>query len=363
MKNILTNKYIIRFLFPLFVIGIISPLAYSQSDSSKIAISGFVDTYFSENFNNPADHTSQYRVFDGLENQFNLNLAKIVLQKTAAPVGFRIDLAYGPAIDIVNSDAALGPAKSLKNVEDAYLTAIVPVGNGLTVNAGKLVTHLGGEVIETPGNINYSRSILFGYAIPFDHYGVSVSYPFTSQLTINGYLYNGWGNYVDVNSDKTFGAEVAYSPLSSLSVIINYINGAEEPNSTNKREVFDGIINYQITDAFMLSINGDYGQETITPSNVAIWEGVSGILKYSFDPTNYLALRAETYSDPDAFTTGIVQQLHEFTLTYEHDFTSDFLLRLEYRTDGSNQPVFEDNTGLYTKKQQSTLSAGAVYSF
>ncbi len=343
---------------------------YSQSDSTKsnIQISGYIDTYFSENFNKPPDRLNTYHVFDANENQFNLGMAKLVIQKAASPVGFKIDLAYGPSIDIVNTDATLAGAPSLRNVEDAYLTATIPWGKGLTINAGKLVTHMGGEVIEAPANVNYSRSILFGYAIPFDHIGVSASYPFTDNFSGTLYLYNGWNIVNDNNTDKTFGAELAFSPSSNLGLIFNYIGGAEMANMTNKTQVFEGILNYQITSSFSLSIDYNYGQYSNTPNDVLIWSGISGILKYSLNDFNSIAVRGELYNDVDAFTTGVAQKLSEFTFTYEHDFTSDFFVRLEYRLDSSSPAqqgvhVFEDASGNLVNDSQSTALIGAVYSF
>jgi Putative beta-barrel porin-2, OmpL-like. bbp2 len=366
--NSLAVKPLKTLMVVLFSVALFSQNIFSQSDSSKskIEFSGFVDTYFSYNFNKPQDRIDQIRVFDASDNQFNLALAKLVIQKAAAPVGFKIDLAYGPTMAAV---AGYYPdVPSLQNVEDAYITAIVPWGNGLTVNAGKLVTHMGAEVIETPGNINYSRSILFGWAIPFDHIGVSASYPFTDNLSGTLYLYNGWNIVNDNNTDKTVGAELAYSPTSSLSLIFNYIGGAEMQNIFNKTQVFEGILNYQITDAFSLNVDYNYGQYSNTTNDVLVWSGVSGILKYAFDDANYIAGRGELYDDPDGFTTGMMQKLSEFTFTYNHNFTSDFFVRLEYRMDSSSpkysfQHYFEDSSGGYTDDNQSTALIGAVYSF
>ena len=62
-------------------------------------------------------------------------------------------------------------AAALQNVEQAYVSYYAPVGKGLTIDFGKFVTPLGNEVIEAKDNWNYSRGILFGYAIPFYHVG------------------------------------------------------------------------------------------------------------------------------------------------------------------------------------------------
>jgi len=122
-------------------------------------------------------------------------------------------------MDLVNSDASLGTEKSLRNVEDAYLTAVLPVGNGLTINAGKLVTHMGGEVIETIGNINYSRSILFAYAIPYYHLGLSANYPFSDKFNATLYIYNGWNDVVDNNKGKLSAQRLAGSQLLRLPLL------------------------------------------------------------------------------------------------------------------------------------------------
>ena len=101
---------------------IIGSVVCAQSKDSTISnnpltITGMVDVNFSKNFNNPASHTNGYRNFDVTENQFDINLVKVTFQKIASPVGFRIDLAGGHAIDLVNSDVSLANEKSLRNIE------------------------------------------------------------------------------------------------------------------------------------------------------------------------------------------------------------------------------------------------------
>ncbi len=356
---------------PFIVLGLctlISPSIFAQdkdtsSVSNPLSITGLIDINFNKNFNNPASHINAYRNFDIYENQFNLNLAKITLQKDASPVGFKVDLGFGQAMDIVNSDASLGGEKSLRNVEQAYLTAKLPIGNGLTVNAGKMVTHMGGEVIETNSNINYSRSFLFAYAIPYFHLGVCASYPFNDKFSATLYVYNGWNNVVDNNKDKTLGAEINWSPSSSFAFIENWIGGPEEPNSTKKRNVFDTIINYQPSDAVFVTLNADYGQEALDPSGLAIWKGAAITGKFSLSDLSSIGIRGEYYYDQSGFTTGTLQELKEITLTYQYNFTSNLFTRIEFRRDWSDANTFEDSSGGFTKNNQNTLLIGSVYTF
>jgi hypothetical protein len=74
------------------------------------------------------------------------------------------------------------------DVEEAYISARIPIGNGPVVKVGKFVTLLGYEVIESPSNLNYSRGYLFTLAIPFTTTGGLVSYSFSDQLSAQA----GW---------------------------------------------------------------------------------------------------------------------------------------------------------------------------
>ncbi len=40
---------------------------------------------------------------------------------------------------------------------EAYGSYMLPIGSGLTIKAGKFVTLLGYEVVESPNNLNFSR--------------------------------------------------------------------------------------------------------------------------------------------------------------------------------------------------------------
>ena len=45
------------------------------------SLSGFVDVYYGQNFNNPADRLNNMRFFDGATNQFGLNMVELVVDK------------------------------------------------------------------------------------------------------------------------------------------------------------------------------------------------------------------------------------------------------------------------------------------
>jgi len=332
----------------------------SAKDSvPPVTIGGFVDTYFSWNFARPQSHTNRLRNFDITENQFVVSAAEVDFQKTASPIGFRIDASLGSASDVIHS----GSSESLKFVQQAYLTAVLPIGAGLTVDAGKFVTHMGFETIKAKDNFNYSRSFLFAWAIPYYHLGLRASYPLRDNLAITLHLLNGWNN-VAVNSGKTFGTTVSFAPTPSLSLVANWIGGPEQPDSVGSdfRHVFEGILTFQATDRLALGVDGMYGTES-SPGGTVTWKGVALYGRYGLSANSFLSARAEVYSDPQGYTTALAQDLKEVTLTYEYRFLVNLMARAEYRYDWSTSSAFDGDAGPGSRSNQSTLGLACIVMF
>jgi hypothetical protein len=303
-----------------------------------LTTSGFVDVYFSKNFGKPAGNANSYRNFDLVQNRFDVSLAEIVFQRTASPIGFRVDADFGSANDLVHGSSQ----SSLAMLQQAYVTAILPVGAGLTVDAGKFVTHLGYEVIESRDNWNYSRSFLFAWAIPYYHFGVRAAYPVLPELTFAGHISNGWNNLEDNNDAKTVGASFSFTPSDRVTLTAGWIGGKEQADSSNAgmRNVIDVTLIYRPTPGLSFAINGDYGTESL-PGRSVSWKGVALYGRYAFT----------------------AMRLGELTATFEHLLLGGLLLRAEIRHDWSTVTVYEQSDGGAPMDHQSTIALGAVVSF
>ncbi|MDD8017652.1 MAG: porin [Bacteroidota bacterium] len=351
----------------------ISTSAFAQ-DSTKaapITYSGFVDFYYSKNLGSPLSLTNKLRNFDIQDNQFTMSLAELVIQKAASPVGFRLDLDYGETNDIVHGLSPYGttPYKTSTIAQQAYLTAVLPIGSGLTLDAGKFVTHMGYEVIESKDNANYTRSLLFAWAIPYYHTGIRLTYPVASNFTATLHIVNGWNTVIDNNSKKSIGLTLNYAASSSTGLIFNYMTGFEQPQGANggKKNVFDFILTENISDNLSLALNADYGEERVlVGSPLAMWKGAALYVKYALSEKSALALRAEGFYDPLGYATGLglnKETIKEATLTYEHKVFDAFIVRVEGRGDFANASIFEDNGGLITKDSQLTALIGLIATF
>ena len=326
-------------------------------------ITGFVDAYYGYNFNRPTIDT-QLRNFDTKHNQFSLNMAEIALEKKPTPdnrLGYRMDLDFGPATDIVHSFEP-GGLGTFRNLEQGYLSYLAPAGKGLQIDVGKFVTQHGAEVIETKDNWNYSRSLLFALAIPYYHFGVRATYPVADKLSLSGYVVNGWNNVVDNNHRKTYGAQAVIKPNSKFTFVQNYMGGPEQTgNDKDWRHLSDSLATYTVNSNVSLMVNYDYGFDRFAGARVH-WQGIAGYAKFQVNKWYAFSPRFEWYDDHDGFTTGVAQKVKDITLTSEHKINNGLITRLEYRRDFSDKHFFTKGSDLLVKAQ-TTLAFGLVYAF
>ena len=142
-------------------------------------------------------------------------------------LGYHVALGFGNAMNVVNwtDPGGLGFAQYLK---EGYLSYMAPVGKGLQFDFGKFVTQHGAEVIESKDNWNYSRSLLFTYAIPFYHFGLRTKYVVNDKYNFSVYVVNGWNNLVNNNTGATLGLQLGWNPTKKWAVVQNYMVGPEE---------------------------------------------------------------------------------------------------------------------------------------
>ena len=340
-------------------------LAETLFDSTTI--SGSVDGYYGLDFEHPSGRQAGLRVFDNYTNQFSLGLAEIVIKRSpdasTSRLGYNLTFGYGNAINIVNGSEP-GGAGFDRNVEQAYVSYLAPVGKGLQIDFGKFVTPAGAEVIESAPDWNYSRGVLFGYAIPFYHFGLRAAYTFNPKVTLTGFLVNGWNNIVAVNTGKTYGFSLALTPSSKVSVTENYLGGPQTPDTNSHwRNLTDTVVQFNVTPKLSLLENFDWGGGDMIPGvKSARWKGIATYARYAFNDQYAFGVRYEYYDDQNGFTTGTAQHINEYTVTLERTFAHSLISRLEFRRDMSNEPFFPRGVAELTKNQN-TLELGLMYVF
>ena len=352
-------------------------------------ISGFVDAYYGYNYNHPFNNISGLRFFDAPANGFSFNMAELIVDKapdatsTDSRMGYHVSAGYGLAAANVNSTDVLTDHSNFY-IKEAYGSYLAPIGKGLTIHVGKFVTSNGDEVIETNANWNYSRSLLFYYAIPYFHFGVNASYTFNPKWMFTGYLVNGWNNTAIIHdsslgqsSGLLYAGSLMYTPNAKWSATENYYAGPvtdAQPSAGTSlndwKQLSDTVISYTPNTKWAFALNGDYGfgpqgwsceGTCVKAGPQDKWWGAAGYAKYSFNPKSYFAVRYEYYEDPQGYTGLGANHAQEATGTYAYNLTSGFQVRGEYRYDFASSPIFRRGAGFV--KEQNTATIGFIYSF
>jgi hypothetical protein len=327
-------------------------------EPSKIDVGGYVDVYYGYNANK-AD--PQLQSFDVQHNTFSLSAVKVNLAKTPTAdsrLGFRTDIWFGKAADLTAAFEPASDGKEIyKHLQQAYLSLLT---GKVQWDVGKFVTPMGAEVIESQDNWNYSRSILFGYAIPFYHFGLRATYTADPKVIVGAQLVNGWNNASETNGDKTVHLSLTLKPTGNLSWVGNYMVGKEAPDTASVRDVrnlFDTTLTLSATPKLSLMANLDYGKE-----GPVKWWGIAAYAKYQALPSWAVAARYEYVDDTKGGFMTIGKKAQSLTLTSDHLLAGALRARLEYRLDLTDGDFFKKSDGSLTGSQ-SIVMVGLVYAF
>jgi hypothetical protein len=339
------------------------------------------------------DDVNELRLYD-FDGGYTFNIAEFSIKKDPSeryPFGYGLVLTAGldaqknHAIGIFRDKDDNFPFRNTAklDLQEAYVSGRVPVGNGLTLKGGKFVTLLGYEVIEAPNNPNFSRSLLFSLAIPLTHVGALATYPVTDWLSLTAGPVVGWDIADDNNDAMSWIGQVAVTPAKDLITNLNWISGKEYSFDTwghlrngGVRTVLDLVVTYTGIKNLTLGANVDYGWEEEEAFLKSIgtrsdfdsrWWGYAGYVAYDWTDRFRTALRAEYFTDPMGSRTGAGQKvsLWEVTTTLQYKIWRGLMGRLEYRHDDADTKVFKVRTpGLTpTSKTQDTLTLALTYLF
>ncbi len=316
------------------------------------------DGYVDKAFNSPSSGFNGLRNFDVRANTVHVNMGMITIDHAPAPVGFHLDVGFGETFDIIHSGNR--DPQAWKYFKQAYLSIKPKSWHGVEIDAGEFVTSAGAEVIETNQNYNYSRSLLFAWAIPYIHTGIRVQYPIGAHFTGSFQVVNGWNNVEPINSGKTYGFTGAYA-WKKVTWNNTYYVGPEHAHTTvGWRNLYDTNVVVNQTDKLSWYLNFDYGRDKNIGPGASQWTGLAGAARYAIGKKAAVAGRLEFFNDMDGFSTGTAQTVKEFTLTGEYRLTDWLMTRAEFRRDWSDQPFFEKKNQPNGATSQPTILLGLV---
>jgi hypothetical protein len=370
---------------------------------SEITLSGFVSTSYFYDAASTHDATPMGYLWNRSLNSFDLNKIKLTLASPAVDkdkwdAAFRVSFIWGQDAPFVDTGSTKDPGFSW--IREAYAELNIPIGTGLDIKAGELISLLnyesgdGGAV-----NGNFSQGYQWFYTGNPPSESVQLAYDFNDmfglKLRLQDGLYAGpissgektfvGGFYVkpDTNTSLAFLGFVSrqYSPSYTLAggSFIGSRRLMESHNLTLATEAdyfrFSGF-NPATTVAMPASLNSDGSTTPATylgsGATSGDWWSVGLWLSADIVPKLGVTLRGDYISDPTGFGTGVNsplftpllytsgtgQELNSVTLTLNWMPTATLKIQPEIRWNHT------DNTVAFGyKKDQVIVGAGASYIF
>lgn len=340
-----------------------------------IGISGFFDTSYTWSSNHPrSPNNITGRYFDRDHNDIVFNDFHIALDKPEKDwgVGFHISADFGRTGELLREATLWGRSlhrEPSAELREAFVTTTIPVGEGLGLKGGLMVTPLGTEILLNPGayNDNISRSFLFNYAIPLRHLGMMASYPLLKILTVQGGIFTGWDNPHDNNNQPSFHVGATLTPNDWISLASNLLTGPEQKDRNGpKRTVWANVLTLKPMDPLAIYLEYDYGHEAHISAggNAGDWYGWAGILSYNWTDRFNTAFRGEVFKDSKGARTGFGQNivLGELTFTGSYKFTKMLIGRAEVRQDWADSSFFQKRATA-TDRDQTTIAMQLIYTY
>lgn len=336
----------------------------------QTSVSGFVSASFFHNFNQSEPLAN---AFVRKNDEFSLNKVKLALEQPVAynaskwDGGFRVDLIAGEDAKVIHA-AGLGDSDTPFDLEQAYININAPVGRGLKLAVGKMVTLMGVEVIEETQNPNWSVGNQFLYAENATQLGGAASYKWSERIETTIAVFNGWDRVDDNNRSLSYCGKVGVTLNDSTTIaLLGYGGPEQDSNNSDWRRGAEIILAQKIGKRVGLYVQGDYGIEDNASlvDGTAEWIGMGLWATYDFSEKVQVALRADHFIDDGSSRTGFDPTgnatVTSTTLTVNIKPFRKLHVRPEIRYDRCSEAVFDKDGKL--KRDQVLIGLGASYIF
>jgi len=337
----------------------------SDPDEKKFTLSGYVETFYQYNFNNPGNGISNYRGYDNRHNAFTLSnavldagfRAKNLLGRLALQIGHSPATYYAQEPNLGGGD---GAGESDDKLWRYLQRASVgwQASKAILFEAGLFLTNIGVESLVVKDNWNYSRTTA-STRLPNYSTGVKGTWHATDRLDVMTGVFNGWNTILDNNDEKSILVQAQYKVKEAASFSAAYYGGVERPGGAVEgrpwRHAFDLYAQISATDWLEVAGEGNGGFEdgrfgfhwfagTAAYARANIPISIGARKKDAL----YLALRGdrlwEDFAANDRGTASPIllpaKHITSGTATIDLRPVKGLSVRLEYKYDVSNAKLF-----------------------
>jgi len=340
--------------------------AFAQ-DEPKVKFSGYLETYYSYDFNKPADHNRPAFIYShNRANEVNLNLGFIKAAYESGSIRANLALMAGT---YTNTNLAAEPGV-LKNIFEANAGVKLSKTENLWIDAGIFSSHIGFESAVSKDCWVLTRNIS-SENTPYYESGAKITYGTKDgKLTATLLYLNGWQRITRQNGNNkpAGGLQLTWKPTPKITV--NYSNylGTEGADSVRVNRFYHNIYGvFQLSDKFGLTLGLDYGTQQQSKEKQSKNEVFSpvAIAQYKFAEKWAVAGRFEYYEDKNGIfiSTGTPNgfKTKGYSLNVDYSPIPNAVVRLEGKTYDSKDKIFaRENNSV---NANATLTASIAVSF
>lgn len=336
-------------------------------DETKIKLSGYIETYYSYDFNKPADHNRPAFVYSHNRNEeVNVNLGYIKASYDTENIRANVALMAGT---YANANLSAEPGV-LKNVLEANVGLKLAKNANLWFDAGVFTSHIGFESAISKDCWVLTRNIS-SENTPYFESGAKVTYiTEDGKFTAVGLYLNGWQRISrqDENNKPAGGVQLTWKPTEKLT--LNYSNylGTEGVDSARVNRFYNNFYGiYQVSNSFGVTVGLEYGLQQRSKGNADYAKVISPVViaRYTINPKWAVAGRFEYYQDKDGMfvvtntpngfkTTG-------YSMNVDYAPVKNAVVRLEGKFYDSKDKVFLRNNSAVNYNAAITASIAVSF--
>jgi len=354
------------------------PVAMPASPFGNLSISGFAQASYFSNLNDTAAQRIPTYLWNNKNNNFSINKVKLtfatppaVRSDTDWSAAARVSLMAGEDAPVLNSSSG---TTGFDYLREAYVEMNAPIGSGLIIRAGELISLLNWESGDGgAANPNFSQGYQWYYTGNGPSAGVQADYAFTNWVSLTARVDNGlYAGPIGVANKKSGMASLNLKPTKDLWFnLIGFAGLGGGALDANGGSIIGG---YQITPKLGTGFEGDYFSFHNQGNASGALPSIGGWIWYDFTPQYGLAFRAEYLDDkngvginggPNPFGagSGLVStspngELESFTLTFNWHPVPALKIQPEFRVNHTSY-----SGGFAGKQYEYIVGMGATYSF
>jgi len=305
--------------------------------SSGWEVSGYLETYYTYDLNQPEDHLRPDFLFNfKRHNEFSINLAFIRAAYADEKVRANIALMTGTYAQFNLADE---PAWA----QMVYEASVgVKLMDKLWLDVGIMPSHIGFESAEGMDTWHLSRSLLAENS-PYFLTGGRLSYAWDEKFDITLWLTNGWQNVQRIERNQALGLGLGfnYRPIEGLEVNYSNYYGNEYPQTLYLPRFYNNFYAMYSFNGWGITLGADYGVEANISNQLNHWYAATVSLRKQVLGRFYLAGRADYYSDLKAVILPRGMEVTGLSANLDYEVTERALARIEFRQFFSPEPVFD----------------------